>query len=156
MSETDDRKKLRLIRKRIGLTQAAMAACLNVSQSAYEKYERGERPVPPALLDKVGLLPQDRAAFRLAEAARIAANVRRRKFERWIQVCWMLFLASSLWLVLRIADLQMNTNYLRLGPNDEALGIAFLLFIGLTILLANETWRRACYGLPIRNQRRAA
>lgn len=156
MSEIEDRKKLRLIRKRIGLTQAAMAARLNVSQSAYEKYERGERGVPSSLLDKVGLLPQDRAAFSLAEAARVAADVGKRNFERWIQACWMLFLASSIWLVLRIADLQLNGNLLRLGPNDEALGIAFLLFIGLTILLANETWRRACHGLPLRNRRREA
>lgn len=41
MDEPQNRRELRLIRKRIGLKQAAMAARLQISQSAYEKYERG-------------------------------------------------------------------------------------------------------------------
>lgn len=77
------------------------------------------------------------------------------RFERWIQGCWTLFVISAVWLVVRITALELNTEFLRLGPNDEALGLSFLLFVGLTILLANETWRRACHGLPIRNQQRA-
>ena len=161
MDETDERKELRVIRKRIGLTQGAMAARLNVSQSAYEKYERGERGIPAALLEQAQGLPTEheavnRKALKLAKAARMAAEVRKRRFEDWIQGCWMLFLVSAIWLVVRITAQQVGGNFLRLGPNDEALGIAFLLFIGLTVLLANETCRRACYGLPIRNQRRAA
>ncbi len=86
----------------------------------------------------------------------MAAEVRKRRFEGWIQGCWMLFFVSAVWLVLRITALQIGADFLRMGPNDEALGIALLLFIGLTLLLANETWRRACHGLPIRNQRRIA
>lgn len=163
MNETDERKELRLIRKRIGLTQAAMAARLKVSQSAYEKYERGERGIPAPLLETARSLPTEleagkrkRSALKLTEAARIAAEARKRRFEGWIQGCWMLFFASAVWLILRIAALQVGADFLRLGPNDEALGIALLLFIGLTVLLANETWRRACYGLSIRNQRRDA
>ena len=150
-----------MIRKHIGLTQAVMAERLTVSQSAYEKYERGERGVPSVLLEKARSLPQEyedrkRGASKLAEAAGLAAEVRKRRFEGWIQGCWILFLAVSLWLPLRILAVQAGTDLLRLGPNDEGLALAFLMFVGLSILLANETWRRACYGLPIRKQRRAS
>ncbi|MCB5412444.1 helix-turn-helix domain-containing protein [Pseudogemmobacter faecipullorum] len=128
MNETDERKELRLIRKRIGLTQAAMAVRLNVSQSAYEKYERGERGIPAALLEKAQSLQKEyetgkRIALELAECARMAAEVKKRRFEGWIQGCWMLFFVSAAWLVLRIAVLQVGADFLRLGPNDEALGM---------------------------------
>jgi transcriptional regulator with XRE-family HTH domain len=161
MSEIEDRKELRLIRKHIGLTQAAIAARLDVSQSAYEKYERGERGVPSALLEKARSLPQEheagkRDAFKLAEAARMAAEMKKKRFEGWIQGCWTLFLAVCLWLFLRISALQAGTDLFRMGSNDEGLALALLMFIGLSILLANETWRRVCYGLPIRKQRRAS
>ncbi|MFO1138433.1 MAG: helix-turn-helix transcriptional regulator [Paracoccus sp. (in: a-proteobacteria)] len=150
-----------MIRKHLGLTQAVMAERLTVSQSAYEKYERGERGVPSVLLEKARSLRQEyedrkRGASKLADAAGLAAEVRKRRFEGWIQGCWTLFLAVCLWLLLRILAAQGGTDLLRLGPNDEGLALAFFLFLGLSILLANETWRRACYGLPIRKQRRAS
>lgn len=80
---------------------------------------------------------------------------RAERFDRRIQGCWLMFLGCCLGLIVRIVALKAGTNFLRLGPHDEGLALAFLLFIALTILLANETWRGACYGLPIRNQRNA-
>lgn len=162
MSKSHVGQELRLIRKHIGITQAGMADRLQISQSAYEKYERGERRVPKHRLERVRALKvahdADTEAVPNLTAATTAAEPAGKpdRFERWIQGCWTLFVISAVWLVVRITALELNTEFLRLGPNDEALGLAFLLFVGLTILLANETWRRACHGLPIRNQRRAA
>lgn len=158
MKEPKGRHELRVIRRRIGLTQAQMAARLQVSKSAYEKYERGERSLPCAILDKARGMAKEHFAKLdkpvSAQALPITGHVRSSKrFDRWIQTCWLLFFASAVWLITRITALQTGTDYLRLGPNDEVLALVFLLFIGLLILLANETWRRVCFGLPIRNQR---
>lgn len=160
MDEPQNRRELRLIRKRIGLTQAAMAARLQISQSAYEKYERGERGVPRTQLENARAMLErheleKQGTVLSTEPAQGSPTPMAKRFERWIQGCWLMFLGCCLWLIVRIAALQAGTDFLRLGPHDEGLALAFLLFTALTILLANETWRRACHGLPIRNQRNA-
>lgn len=160
MDEPQSRKELRLIRKRIGLTQAAMAARLQISQSAYEKYERGERGVPRTQLENARAILErheleKRGTVLSTEPPQGHFIPRAERFDRWIQGCWLMFLGCCLWLIVRIVALKAGTNFLRLGPHDEGLALAFLLFVALTILLANETWRRACHGLPIRNQRNA-
>ena len=45
--------KLKDLRKQNGLTQQALADLLEYDQSAYSKVERGERPVPWELLNKL-------------------------------------------------------------------------------------------------------
>ena len=160
MDEPQNRRELRLIRKRIGLTQAAMAAQLQISQSAYEKYERGERGVPITQLENARAMLERRELEKhgtvlSTEPAQGDPTPKAGRFDRWIQSCWLVFLGCCLWLIVRIAALKAGTDFLRLGPHDEGLAMAFLMFIALTVLLANETWRRACHGLPIRNQRNA-
>lgn len=161
MDEPQNRKELRLIRKRIGLTQAAMAARLQISQSAYEKYERGERGVPRTQLENARAMLErheleKKVTVLSKEPAQGNATPSAKRFDRWIQSCWLMFLGSCLWLIVRITALKAGTDLFRFGPHDEGLAAVFLLFIALTILLANETWRRACHGLPIRNQRNAS
>lgn len=157
MSKSQEAQELRLIRKRISLTQAAMAVRLSVSQSAYEKYERAERGVPYALLAKARKLERldenEAPPMPMRPAAKVDGIKTADRFETWIQGCWMLFSATAIWLVVRITAVELHTSFLRVGPNDEGFAIAFLLFSVIGLLLAHETWRRRCQGLPIRNQR---
>ncbi len=76
------------------------------------------------------------------------------RYESWVQACWTAQLAAALFIIARIAALELGwTTAWRLGPNDEGLVIAILLFGGLWLLLGQETLRRAFFGLPLRNQR---
>lgn len=78
------------------------------------------------------------------------------RYERWVQACWIAQLAVALFIIARIAEINLGwTNAWQLGPNDEGLAVSLILLIGLWILLGQETLRRACYGLPLRNQRGA-
>jgi len=155
MYEPAEARELRLIRKRMGLFQYEMAPRLKVSKSLYGKYERGERTLPSPKLEAARALEMENSAHKLGASilAQAEQQPAPQRFQRWIQSCWFLFFVSAVWLITRIAALQAGTDFLRLGPNDEVLALMLFLFLSLSILLANETLRRACFGLPIRNQR---
>jgi DMSO/TMAO reductase YedYZ heme-binding membrane subunit len=74
------------------------------------------------------------------------------RYDRWVGMCWFAFFINSVWLLTRIVALQTGTNFLKIGPNDEAVAIVFLLFIALALILANETLRRFCEGIPLRQK----
>ncbi|WP_283177238.1 helix-turn-helix transcriptional regulator [Gemmobacter sp. 24YEA27] len=76
------------------------------------------------------------------------------RYERWVQACWIALLAVALFIIARIAEINLGwTNAWQLGPNDEGLAVSLILLIGLLVLLGQETLRRVCFGLPLRNQR---
>ena len=76
------------------------------------------------------------------------------RYERWVQACWIAQLAVALFITARIAALQLGwSEFWRIGPNDEGLAVSLILLIGLWVLLGQETLRRVCFGLPLRNQR---
>lgn len=76
------------------------------------------------------------------------------RYEGWVKFCWIAQLAAALFIIIRIAALKLGSSDIgRLGPNDEGLAANLILLIGLWVLLGQETLRRACFGLPLRNQR---
>lgn len=54
--------RLKLLRKRLGKSQAEMAGVLHISTTGYQNYERGERDIPAAVVsrarDHIGLNPR--------------------------------------------------------------------------------------------------
>ena len=76
------------------------------------------------------------------------------RYEGWVKFCWIAQLAAVLFIILRIAELKLGwSDIWRLGPNGEGLAVSLILLIGLWVLLGQETLRRVCFGLPLRNQR---
>ncbi|SEB47543.1 helix-turn-helix transcriptional regulator [Rhodobacter sp. 24-YEA-8] len=76
------------------------------------------------------------------------------RYERWVQACWIVQVAVATFVIARIAELNLGGSELwRHGPNDEGLAVGLILLVSLWVLLGQETLRRVCFGLPLRNQR---